>query len=283
MFLSNFSRSTLLLVVLLFAGSLQAKDITAPEITAQGFDISVAQEGVVGAFGEIRVRFEAPERISELYVRERSYDVDLAKTVETSHFPLFGLKTQVRQLRDVTLNFQNYINEKIDSAGDYRIELRVTDREGNSVSGNLLIRVVNVVTASEQADNKPVEKSAFRFERVGASAVNGAEDFGITWKTIESNQVLIEISKQDKGASRLVEMTLEDYEEVMTEEQLEGKIAQGNDMAVLHLSTSNNKATNSVFGVVNQGVNYMLKVTDSDSSTSPQGTKVTLIGEFKHL
>ena len=54
-------------------------------------------------------------------------------------------------------------------------------------------------------------------------------------------------------------------------------------MAVLHLSTSNNKATNSVFGVVNQGVNYMLKVTDSDSSTSPQGTKVTLIGEFKHL
>ena len=283
MFPFNFYRSTLLLVVLAFAGYSQAKDIAAPEITAQGFDISVPQEGVLGSFGEIRVRFEVPERIDELYVRERSYDVDLAKTLEKSDFRLFGVKNQVRQLRDVTLNFQNYINEKIDKDGDYTIELRVTDRKGNSASGILLIRIDTLQTVSKQAENKTVETSAFRFERIGRSDVVGADDFGITWKTIESNQVLIEISKRDNGASKLVKITLTDYEDVITEEQLEGKIDQGNDVPVLQLATANHKATDSVFGVINHGMHYLLKVTDSDSSASPIGTRVTLIGEFKHL
>ena len=52
MFPFSFSRSILLLVIIVFAGSNQAKDITAPEITAQGFDISVAQEGVLHALSQ---------------------------------------------------------------------------------------------------------------------------------------------------------------------------------------------------------------------------------------
>lgn len=36
-----------------------AQSISAPEITAQGFDISQPQVGDVGRFGRLRVRFES--------------------------------------------------------------------------------------------------------------------------------------------------------------------------------------------------------------------------------
>lgn len=92
------------------------------------------QEGLLGELGRVRMRFEVPDRIEELYAKERSYDADLAKAPEMAHFPLFGLKTQVRMLTDVTLNVQNYINEKVEVEGVYVLELQVTDCKGKSAA-----------------------------------------------------------------------------------------------------------------------------------------------------
>lgn len=281
MFLSFDFRAWLLSLALAYASATQGAGSFTPEITAQGFDMAVPQEGVLGSFGRIRVRFEAPERIEELYVKERSYDVDLARTPETSHFKLFDLKTQVRQLVDVTLNFQNYINEKIEKAGTYTFELRVTDRKGKSASATLVVRVA-APPEVEQSGQEAAETASFRFVRVGKTAVSGADTFGITWKTIESNGVVIEITGQENGATRFIEMATSDYDEVNTREQLDRKFAGRQDTSTLHMTTADDKAAGCVFGVINQDRRYLLKVTGSDASLSGAGTTVTLAGKYKH-
>jgi hypothetical protein len=276
-------RSALLLglLALLGLGTAETADTHAPEITAQGFDITEVQQGPLGDFGRIRVRFEVPDRIEDLYIKERSYDVDLAKTPETAHFPLFGLDRQVRQLTDVTLNFQNYINEKLDAEGEYVFELRVTDRSGRSASAKLRVRVVAQPQVKQEPGNAAVETAPFRFTRIGASAVSGADEFGITWKTIESTRVIIELTKQKTNAERLVVLKPSDYDEVRSKKQLAHK-TRGGDTPTLRLATANNKAAGSVFAVVNRQVPYLLKVTSSSTSLSEVGTTVTLIGEYKY-
>jgi hypothetical protein len=281
--MSSLSRSALLLclLALLGLGAAEAADTHAPEITAQGFDISDVQQGPLGNFGRIRVRFEVPDRIEDLYIKERSYDVDLAKTPETAHFPLFGLDRQVRQLTDVTLNFQNYINNKLDAEGEYVFELRVTDRSGRSASAKLRVRVVAGPRVKQEPGNTAVETAPFRFTRIGASAVSGADVFGITWKTIESTRVVIEITKKKAGAEKIIKLASSDYDEIRSRRQLARKTSGGDTLA-LHLATANNKAGGSVFAVVNRQVPYLLKITSSSTSLSELGTTVTLLGEYKY-
>lgn len=274
-------RFALLLMALASLSLTQAAEPLEPEITAQGFEIAETQEGLLGQFSRIRVRFEAPDRIAELYVRERSYEVDLAKTPEMAHLPLFGLKAQVRSLTDVTLNFQDYINQKIEAEGLYTFELRVTDRKGRSASARLLVQVVALPPQEQHSWNEAVETVPFRFVRVGASPVSGVDEFGITWRTIESNAVVIEVTRREGGASRLTEMTLADYDDVRTKGQLARKTAGGADISVLNLATAGGRAAGTVFGVINDEVPYLLKVTGSDTSLSEPGTTVTLVGEYK--
>jgi hypothetical protein len=276
------SRAALLFIALTYFSATQSAGSLTPEITAQGFDMTVAQEGLLGAFGRTRVRFEVPDRIEKLYVKERSYAVDLATTPEMAHFPLFGLKTQVRHQTDVTLNFQNYINEKVEEAGTFAFELLVTDRKGKSASARLLIQVTAPPPFEEQSGEDSVEARAFRFVRNGVSAVSGADLFGITWRTIKSDEVVIELTKRDNGASKIVEIAPSDYDKVSTRKQLEQKIASRSDTPSLHLTASGGKTTGLAFGVINQDRPYLLKVTWSDTSLSRSGTTVTLAGEYKH-
>jgi hypothetical protein len=44
------------------------------------------------------------------------------------------------------------------------------------------------------------------------SAVSGADLFGITWRTIKSDEVVIELTKRDNGASKIVEIAPSDYD-----------------------------------------------------------------------
>lgn len=275
-------RYALFLILIASASMTLAMESSTPRITAQGFDISVAQEGVLGAFGQLRVRFEAPARIEELYVKERSYDVDLARTPEMGHFPLFGLKTQVRQLTDVTLDFQAYLNEKLESAGDYTIELRVTDREGNSASTNLQVQVSSPTAPDRQSAIEPIATDSFSFVRTGSSAITGVDDFGITWRTVESNEVVIELTSQGIGANRIIEISPSDYEEIRTREELDMKISGGRETPALHFSTAEDNAAGTVFGVINKNGAYLFKITRSYTSMSRIGTTVTLVGEYKH-
>jgi hypothetical protein len=273
---------TLILILIASSGSTLATESLAPRITAQGFDISSVREGILGNFGEIRVRFEVPERIEELHVKERSYNVDLGKTPEMSHFPLFGLKTQVRQLGDVTLNFENYINEKLESIGDYTIELTVTDRKGKSTSASLRVRVSEASVSGEHDVNESLASDSFKLVRIGSSSVTGADDFGITWRTIGTDQVLIELSTLANEAGRLIKLNPKDYDQIMTIKQLDNMASSRENISALHLPMADNKAAGAVFGVVNQKGAFLLKVTRSYTSISSSGTTVTLVGEYRH-
>jgi hypothetical protein len=271
----------LLLYTLLLATGTHVAASSAPEITAQGFDIAETQEGLLGDFGRLRVRFEAPERIEALNVKERSYEVDLARTPETSHFSLFGLTAQVRQLTDVTLNLENYINQKMDSEGVYTFDLRVTDREGDTASTRLHVKVVSP-TGEEEPRSDIVQASTFRFTRVGTQHVSGAEAFGVTWKTVRAPGVVVKLTESPDGASKLVTIAPSVYKAVTTTEQLVEAIQNGTETSALRLETADSRAAGTVFGVINEGSPYILRITESNVSSSPTGTIVTLRGEYKH-
>lgn len=274
--------SAALVVAFFFVGATQATEHQHPEITAQGFDLTDMQQGELGNFGRVRVRFEVPNHIKELRVKERSYDVDLAKTSDTANFDLFGLSTTVRQLADVTLNFETYINRKLEKEGDYAFELQVTDREGMTTAAQLKVRVVVAPAVEQQSVHDLMKTAQFRFTRIGASDVSGADVFGITWRTIESDRVIIEISRQPSAASKLIRMALSDYDEISTREQLSQKTETSRDSSPLHFPTANGEAADSVFALINQTGPYLFKITGSSTSLSKLGTTVTLTGEYKH-
>ena len=122
----------------------------------------------------------------------------------------------------------------------------------------------------------------FLFQRVGKSDPTGAGIFGITWKTVDSDAVTIEISGAEKSTCRLVKVLPSNYAKVKTQGQLDHAISLGEEIPFLHLAAANDEAAGSVFGVINQDKRYLLKVTDSEATVSTIGTTVTLTGEYKH-
>jgi len=130
-----------------------------PEITAQGFDITLPREGLVGQFERLRVRIEAPERIKALAITERSFEVDLATTLDKVNYRLFGIEKRLRLHKDVTLNFQTYINERLAEPGDYEFLILVEDQEDEAAAARLLV----VVAAEEGRGDSP--RRAGRFLR----------------------------------------------------------------------------------------------------------------------
>lgn len=268
---------------LFWAPSVQANASVVPEITSQGFRIDVEQYGILGRFERIRIRVEAPERIDVLSIRERSYEVDLASTPERSHFPLFGLESRPRSRKDVTLDFQNYINAKIDSEGRYEIHIRVIDEKRQSASAVLMINVGREETKNEVSDMAvSVETASFTLRRVGSGDVQGEADFGLTWKTIESIQVTIQLARSELGAAKLVDLRPSDYEGIRTKAQLNQRVADAEGVEQIRLPAANDKAAGRVFAVVSRDEPYILKVERSETRLTPLGTTVTLNGKYKH-
>lgn len=252
-----------------------------PEITSQGFVISEVQAGSLASFQRLRVRFEVPGRIERLEIRERSYYVDLATTPEADHLPLFGLKRQVRQLADVTLDFQTYINQKLDTAGDYKFDITVADRTGQQVSSELLVRVTAPPEAALGMEDNKLASSAFRLIRVGKAEVSGGGDLGFGWKTIESNRVVIRLTPANPATGHIFELPADEYEALETREQLLRVSQRRGVMRPLDLVAAGNRAAGSVFGVVNDNVPLVLKVSESRTTLSDLGTTVTLLGDYK--
>jgi hypothetical protein len=252
-----------------------------PEITAQGFDIADIQEGALGSFQRLRVRFEVPARIERLNIQERSYEVDLAITPEADHLPLFGLARQVRQLTDVTLDFSAYINQKIDTAGDYKFELTVADRQGRETSAVLMVTVVAPTNATLGSNDRTLTVDTFRFVRAGSARASGAEVLGLGWKTIEGHRVIIRLTPLDSTSSHLFELQPNDWEVLETPAQLLNASQQRESRPNLDLATAVNRAAGTVFGVVSGDVPHIVKVNKSTTSLSDVGTTVTLVGEYK--
>ncbi len=268
------------MIILAFSPSVAAEAQGQPEITSQGFVIEDAQSGVLGNFGRLRVRVEAPNRIAELHIKERSYEVDLANTPDVSHLNRFGLQARPRQRKDVTLNFENYINEKLEVEGLYEIFIRVIDKKGNSANSSLRVSVRPEI-AKDTQDVDLIQEQQFLLSRAGTGSVSGAERFGIGWINRDDVKVVIRIAKARRGAAKLVKLTTSDYEAVRSKEQLRETINGLPDAEVVELTIANNGAAGEVFAVVNQHRPFILNVNESTTALTAAGTIVTLRGTVK--
>lgn len=277
-------RSFVLGCALTVSLAVPAQSSSAPEITAQGFDMSEAQAGVLGQFGRLRVRFEAPERIAALVIKERSYDVDLASTREPDNLQLFGVQARVREYKDITLDFESYINKKLESEGQYYFSITMTDKEGRSVNATLSVVVNREKTSMEIMEERRdrIERGVFSFRRVGPGPVLGAADFGITWKTIEAANVTIRITHSEGGASKLLHLLEPEFDFADSKKQLAKSATDADSTNDIELATTRNGAAGETFAVVIHDKPYLLKIRESRTLLSELGTTVILSGEFKH-
>lgn len=275
----------------------------APTITAQGFDITSAQEGSVGQFNSIRLRIESPGRVGVLQIKERSYHVDLASTPERDHFKLFGLERKPLHSQDVTLDFQNYVNQKLQKAGDYTILVEVTDKRQQVTKANIQIRLnepepapepakpessqsdietIPPTSTQEKAESVPVKVGQFEIQRIGPREIEGEKVFGLTWKTVDAMYVTIRVRKNEQGATKLASLSINDYENVVTVNNLSQLLDSTQDQKYVDFSTANNTGADKVLGVINQGTPYIVKTSVSTTVLSSLGTTVTLKGEYKY-
>lgn len=255
----------------------QQVELKPPHISAQGFAIENVQNGSVGQFGSLRLRIESMARITRLYIKERSYEVDLATTPDKTHSQLFGIKKSARLHTDLTLDFQNYINKKLERAGKYEFAIEVVDKKNQKTHATLLITLEE---PKEKAT--PIESGHFQLKRKGKSQVAGGDKFGISWKTIDDIKVTIRISKAENGASKVAKFNTEEYDDLATKEGLSQKIIGAVDQEIIEFDTANSAAAQEVFGIASLGNYYLLKTNLSKTYLSHIGTTVILDGEYKY-
>lgn len=253
------------------------------EITGQGFDLDEPQTGRLGSFGRLRVRFEAAERIAALVIKERSYEVDLASTLEPDNLLLFGTQIRARNHKDITLDFENYINTKLDSAGQYDFRIVLKDKEGRSATTTLSVIVNNAQTSLDTRQHADrIDQGVFSFRRIGPGPVVGAADFGITWTTIDASRVTIRITNSVGGASKLLRLMEPPFDTVESKAQLASSAADADSAESIEFATTHDGAAGETFAVVIHDKPYLLKVKQSATQLSDRGTTVILSGEFKH-
>jgi hypothetical protein len=273
----------ILSTILLLSCSDFGADKPPPLITAQGFEIEATQEGVVSEFTNLRLRIESEGRIQQLHIKERSFEVDLATTPERGHFPLFGIENSALQHTDITLDFRNYINQKLTTEGEYQFLISVKDKKGQTTNTSLKVRLKSSSISMHPVEisKAPVETDQFMMQREGRGNIVNSEPFGITWKTIDEVNVTIRVSKAEGGASKLASFTSADYDRLDVKEDLSEWINVARDLKQIEFDSSNNAARDQVLGINNLGNYYLLRVLKSNSSLSDSGTKVTLDGEYK--
>jgi hypothetical protein len=261
-----------------------AADSKKPEITAQGFSAELPQKGLVGDYPRLRVRIEAADRIKELIIKERSYEVDLASTRDKNNLYLFGLEQTPRSYTDVTLNLQNYINERIETAGEYEFHILVTDRKGNIVEKKIYLYAHLEAPEKEPTiveDAGLLQTESFTLQRIGTGPVDGARLFGIDWQNIDNTNVQIRISKIEGSDPHLVVLDESDFDNLQTIDQLMQRVAGLEKTEAVVLATGSNRAAGVVFSVINDDKHYLLKITSSSAYPSDRGTMVTVKGHFK--
>lgn len=262
-----------------------------PTITGQGFNLAAAVEAQIGAFPDVRVRVEAPERIRALSIRERSYEVDLATTSEQAHLPLFGLQKRTHRMVDVTLNLNGYLNTKLVEPGEYRITITAADTNNQAASAVIHAVVIPVAEHDQErpapeapqetstSEPIPLSEGRFEFRRIGGAAVIGAMGYGITWRTVDPIHVGIQIRPTDSGVALIDGI---DFEAIDNRAELLAAVDTGAAGDVIRFDTANDAAAGRSFGIVGEKEPVVLRVAESHTSLSTAGTTVTLKGDFKH-
>ena len=281
---NNCSFVLLLLGLFAFLGA-SADESRMPEITAQGFCAEQPQIGIVGEYPRLRVRIEAAGRIKELNIKERSYEVDLALTRDKYNLHLFGLDQNPRKHTDVTLNFQNYINEKIGKEGEYEFHILVTDKNDNTVEKIISAHVHEAMPATESGTGEGarlLQTGLFTLKRTGTEPVKGAHLFGINWTNTDNATVAIRITKSEKSNARLGMLDKSDFDRIQTIDQLAQRVAGLEETEAVVLTTARNKAAGEEFLITHNDKHYILKVMESSAYPSARGTVVTVKGRYKY-
>jgi hypothetical protein len=282
--LINYSFCALLLGFWVFL-SASAADSPMLEITTQGFSSEQPQKGLLGEYPRLRVRIEAPGRINQLVIRERSYEVDLAATRDKNNLHLFGLVQNPRSYPDVTLNLQNYINEKIGNEGEYEFTIKVTDKDNNHAEKIIAVHVHEIMPVAGTGignDARLLQSGLFALERVGAQPVKGVPQLGIYWKNRDNENVKIRITKSENSNTQLGMLDKSDFDSLQTMEQLVQRVAGIEDGEAVILTTARDKAAGEVFWVGDGDNHYILKVMESEAYSSAEGTVVSLKGYYKY-
>lgn len=271
-----------------------------PAIIAQGFDIDEPQTGPSSNFPHIRLRVETQNGIRSLIIHERSFEIDLAKSADASQVALFGISRRVLNKREVTLNFEGFINERLSSPGVYTFDLSVTDVDGANATSHLNIEVLSVdpAPALEEPGTEPpteqtpdpmtgvvnetlLQSQPLTLRRVGAGdAVNGGM-IGITWLTVKVEGVVISLTPQHPDNSKLVSITVADYQRLRTSSELKALIDSESAQQHVRVATAHNGAANSAFGLRKVNQYTAFNILASDTQLSHAGTTVTLRGERK--
>ncbi|MDJ0937756.1 MAG: hypothetical protein QNI93_20410 [Kiloniellales bacterium] len=261
-----------------------AEEPLGPQITAQGFDMAAAQGATLGAFERLRVRIESTEGIDALSVKERSFEVDLATTLDGTNYHLFGLDKRVRAHKDVTLNFQSYLHSKIEGAGRYEFLIRVRDMSERTAAGTLVVVVTEPEPAPAEAKITPLKSGSFRLQRVGPGPVEGGEDLALSWKTIDAVDVTIRMAPDAEGTAILGELSAADYEaskDLGDLTPLFRSLHEDGWPHALELATANNAVAGRVLAIETADKLYIIKLGSSTTSVSAVGTTVTLEGKYK--
>ena len=274
--LNNNHLLVLLVSMFLLSCSETTSDKQPPQITAQGFTIGDVQEGTIGHFSTLKLRIESAGRIKKLYIKERSYEVDLATTPERNHFLLFGIEKKSLLRTDVTLDFKNYINQKFTQPGQYVFSIEVVDKGGQSSTATLNINIIK-----PKDNNALIETGRFQLQRHGRGDVANGETFGISWITIDKIMVTVRVTKKEGGASKLARFSTVDYEQLTNKKTLSEKMTAAEDINEIVFDTANNAAMNQVLGISMLGKHYMLKTEQSNTTLAHLGTTVTLNGSYK--
>jgi hypothetical protein len=190
----------------------------------------------------------------------------------------------MRNRKDITLDFENYINKKLETEGQYYFSLTVKDKEDRSVSATLSVIINREKTSLEIMEERldRIDRGVFSFRRIGPGPVIGAADFGITWRTIEDGKVTIRITKSEGGASKLLRLVEPTFDSVDSKTQLASSAADAGSADNIEIATTRNGAAGETFAVVIHDRPYLLKIKESRTLLSELGTTVILNGEFKH-
>lgn len=277
-----------------------SSDLAPPSITAQGFSLTETRESELGEPVSLRLRVEAPAGIESFRVRERSYEVDIGRSPEPNHFPLFGLDRRVWSKTDVTLDFGPYVGQRMSAAGEYAFKLEVTDRKEQTTTATLRVRLIEA-EAEEATDGPavapeahgdagndspspsvdPLRSGDFRLERVGSGPLASGDEFGVTWKTIESDRVVIRMVGTEESVSRFVRLEPGAFAQIETRRQLARALDGLGLQPSMELAMANDAASGAEIAIVRAEDRYLLRADRSETSLSELGTTVTLTGRYK--
>jgi hypothetical protein len=256
-----------------------------PRITAQGFSVDTALVSETRRFDSVRVRVEAPSRITKLLIATDANEIDLARTQDRSLFAIFGLHQRPLNAYDVTLDLAAFMNDRFTTPATYRIEITVTDRDGGVATATLTATVVSDKQTTVDATGygtmpRQLRETAITLTRSGSADVEPARESPLTWITREAVNVTIRLRPASPD-SQIRELSAKIWDQILTPFDLEQIIPSSPAVPYIDVPAASNGAADTVLAVSGDSGDALIRVISSATSLSKLGTTVTLTAHIR--